>query len=532
MRTHQRLINIIRAVQPSRFASTFTGRARRPSSAPWISAAATVAVCGASLLYWSNTIQTEKSQISRYGGPNELRQAIGRFRDILNTEDISLDADELYAHGFSELSHHQAGSPQVIVYPRNTDQVSQILKIANELRLPVIPYSGATSVEGHYSAPKGGICVDMQHFDKIISINQHDLDCEVEPGVPWEDLNRTLESHGVFCPVDPGPGAKIGGMVGTGCSGTNAVRYGTMRDWVLSLEVVLPDGRIVKTRSRVRKSSAGYNLTQLFIGSEGTLGIVTNITLKLAVIPKETSVAVCDFESIRDCGEVVQEVMSSGIQIGAMEILDEVMMKAVNLNSTEFKLPEKPTLYFKFSGMNKEAVQADIKKVGEIAKAHHGGSFIFAKTIDEQDEIWQGRKIAVWSSRLLKPDSSFWITDVCVPLSKLAHLIEETKKDVTASFLPGPILAHAGDGNIHVLILFHKDKPNEVVEAQRLNDQLIKKALALGGSCTGEHGIGWTKRKWLEPELGKNSVDLMFDIKKAMDPNGIMNPQKVLPDRD
>lgn len=318
-------------------------------------------------------------------------------------------------------------------------------------------------------------------------------------------------------------------MVGTSCSGTNAVRYGTMKEWVINLTVVTPDGKILKTRQRPRKSSAGYDLTRLFVGSEGTLGVVTEITLKMAVLPQDETVAVCDFPTIRDAAAVVPELVRAGVQIGAVELLDAKMMKAINLANPELGHQEKPTLFFKFSGGSKKIVEHEIQVVSEIAKKHQGGKFKYAKNQQEKELLWEGRKIALWSSTLLKPEASVWTTDVVVPVSKLPDIIYETEEDIATSFLPCPLVGHVGDGNFHVFILFNKNDEKEYAEAKRLNKNLLQRAIKFEGSVTGEHGVGIGKKLFLEEELGPNTVDLMKTIKIAIDPKGLMNPEKVLP---
>ncbi|RUS34686.1 hypothetical protein BC938DRAFT_479178 [Jimgerdemannia flammicorona] len=327
----------------------------------------------------------------KYGTRENLSKALDCLRQVMPSEHVTIDEEELRRHGYSNSSYHNEGLPHVVVYPQNTDEVVQIMKIANEI--PVIPFSGGTSLEGHYTAPHGGISVDFSyHMDHIVALHGEDMDVVVQPGVQWEDLNQYLKPHGLFFPLDPGPGACIGGMVGTGCSGTNAVRYGTMREWVLNLTVVMPDGTVVKTRQRPRKSSAGYDLTKLFIGSEGTLGMVTEATLKLAVLPAETSVAVCDFPTIRDAVDVSAAVVRAGVQVRALELLDDAMMKAINLANPKLGYVEKPTLFFKFSG-SKAQIEDEIKTVGAIVKQHKGGKFKFARSEKDQQDLWEGRKV-------------------------------------------------------------------------------------------------------------------------------------------
>ncbi|CDS12666.1 hypothetical protein LRAMOSA04852 [Lichtheimia ramosa] len=460
-----------------------------------------------------------------------IRQAFHELQSVLPPEHVTVDEDVLQAHGHSSNSYHNEGIPNIVVYPESTQDVVKIVKIANKLNVPIIAFSGGTSLEGHFTAPKGGICISFtQHMDNIVEFHPDDLDIVVQPGVQWEDLNNKLKEHGLFFPMDPGPGACIGGMVGTGCSGTNAVRWGTMREWVINLTVVMPDGQVVKTRQRPRKSSAGYDLTKLFIGSEGTLGIVTEATLKLAVRPEEETVAVCDFPTIRDAAAVVPDLTRAGVQIGAVELLDDVMMKAVQMSDPSLGYEEKPTLFFKFVG-SKAQIDHEIKVVSELVKKHSGGKFKYATTQAEKDKLWEGRKTCLWAATMLKDNASIWTTDVVVPVSRLPELIDETKKDVEGSSLPCPFAGHAGDGNFHLFIVFDQTKPEEFEEATRLNQNLIQRAIGMEGSITGEHGVGFGKKKYLRAELGDNTVDLMWTIKNAVDPKGIMNPGKVLPDQ-
>ncbi|EPB83624.1 hypothetical protein HMPREF1544_09605 [Mucor circinelloides 1006PhL] len=508
--------------------------------------AATLIAAGAGYWYGSNNKQQQATATTKANNASQFRpqvpvpaipahetitKAFDELRKVLPAEHVSVDEEALQDHGYSNNSYHNEGAPNIVVYPSNTNEVAAIVKIANKFDMPIIPFSGGTSLEGHFSAPKGGICISFtEHMDQIVEFHPQDMDIVVQPGIQWEDLNFYLKKHGLFFPMDPGPGACIGGMVGTSCSGTNAVRYGTMREWVINLTIVTPEGKILKTRQRPRKSSAGYDLTKLFIGSEGTLGVVTEVTLKLAVLPQEETVAVCDFPTIRDAAAVVPDLVRAGVQIGAVELLDAQMMKAINLANPELGHSEKPTLFFKFSGGSKVIVDHEIKVVSEIAKKHQGGTFKYAKNEAEKADLWEGRKIALWSSTLLKPEASVWTTDVVVPVSKLPDLIAETTKDLEGSFLPCPMVGHVGDGNFHVFILFKKDDEKEYAEAKRLNKNLLERAIRMEGSVTGEHGVGIGKKMFLNEELGENTVDMMKTIKIALDPKGLMNPEKVLPD--
>eukprot|EP00128_Syssomonas_multiformis_P019124 Colp12_sorted_trinity150504_noHs@32163 len=416
-----------------------------------------------------------------------LESATEQIRAIVGESRLSLEESDRVSHGISDWNYHVAGIPHIVVQPMSTEEVSKIVQICNHYELPVIPYGGGTSLEGHFAAPDGGVCIDMGLMSNIVQIREADMDVTVQPGVKWEDLNYKLQSTGLFFPMDPGPGATIGGMVGTGCSGTNAVRYGTMRDWVLNLTVVLADGSIVKTAQRAKKSSAGYKLTNLFVGSEGTLGVVTEVTLKLAVIPEHTAIAICSFPTIKDAADAVAEVMRSGVQVGAVELLDEVMMHAINKNDG-YSYPEKPTLFFKFAGSLNQTKEATAT-VGKIAKRHKGGDFLWATEKEQATKLWQARKGALWAAMALKPGKALWTTDVCVPVSKLPEYIAETKKDIEQTSIISPIVGHVGDGNFHLFLLFDKEDPKEVEETQWINSRMIERAIKMEGTCTGEHGV-------------------------------------------
>lgn len=335
--------------------------------------------------------------------------------------------------------------------PETTEQVSQVMKICHRRRIPVTAYSGGTSLEGHFAATRGGICIDFSRMDKIIVLHKDDLDVVVQPAVGWENLNDELREHGLFFPPDPGPGAMIGGMVGTGCSGTNAYRYGTMKEWVLGLTVVMADGTIVKTKQRPRKSSAGYDLTRVFVGSEGTLGLVTEATLKVTVKPQNVSVAVCTFATVREAANAVFKVVGQGVPIAAIELLDDVQMRCINdAGSTSRSWKEAPTLFFKFSG-TPAGVKESISIVQKLSKSAGSKTFEFAKSQDEADELWSARKEALWSVMAKKKEDGdhVWTTDVAVPISRLPDIVEETKAAVSKSGLTGAIVGHVGDGNFH-----------------------------------------------------------------------------------
>ncbi|WQF83186.1 Putative FAD-binding oxidoreductase/transferase, type 4, FAD-linked oxidase-like protein [Colletotrichum destructivum] len=475
-----------------------------------------------------------QSRPINYATMAEMEQALKEIRQELGGEDIiSTDPEDLHAHGYSEWSStNPDGLPVAVAYPRSTEQVSAIARVCFKYNVPIIPYSGGSSLEGNFSAPYGGISVDFAFMDQILSFNKDDMDIVVQPSIGWQDLNEKLAKmeSGLFFPIDPGPSAKIGGMVGTNCSGTNAVRYGTMKDWVINLTVVLADGTVVKTRRRPRKSSAGYNLNSLFVGSEGTLGLVTEATLKLAVVPEDFSVAVVTFPSIRDAAAAAAEVMRNGIPVAAMEIMDEVQMKVVNMGGATAPRvwQELPTLFFKFSG-TKAGVKENIGLVQKITKGHKGGNFEFAKDTLEQKLLWSARKESLWSMLALRKEGEeVWSTDVAVPFSRLADLIEISKKEMDDMGLFASILGHIGDGNFHESIIYNRTNPEEREKVEKCVHNMVKRAIDMEGTCTGEHSIGWGKKESLLLEVGPDTLDVMRSIKRALDPKWIMNPGKII----
>ncbi|CBX97701.1 hypothetical protein IAQ61_001093 [Plenodomus lingam] len=454
------------------------------------------------------------------------------LHDIVGKENISLDKHDLESHSGSSWSSHPSAPrdvPFCVVKPGDTNEVSAIMKICHERKIPVTPYSGGTSLEGHFAATRGGVCIDFSRMDKIVQLHKDDLDVVVQPAVGWEHLNDELAKDGLFFPPDPGPGAMIGGMVATGCSGTNAYRYGTMKDWVISLTVVLADGTIIKTRQRPRKSSAGYDLTRMFVGSEGTLGLVTEATLKVTVKPQHTSVAVCAFPTIRSAADCVFKVVGAGVPIAAIEILDDVQMKCINdAGQTSRTWKNAPTLFFKFAG-TPNAVKEQISQVQAMAKKAGSVSFEFAKSEREQADLWQARKEALWSVMAKsqgRDDMGVWTTDVAVPISKLPQIIEETKEAISKSGLLGSIVGHVGDGNFHSIILYNRT--TEYEKTKRLVHTMVQRAIELEGTATGEHGVGLVKRDYLPKELGQSTVDAMRQLKKAFDPLCLLNCDKVV----
>jgi D-lactate dehydrogenase (cytochrome) len=386
--------------------------------------------------------------------PSNLEAAWADFVAIIGEDNVSTIDSDLEHHAGSEWSSHVRSpdhKPFLVLYPTSTEDVSRIMKVCHQRKIPVTAYSGGTSLEGHFTATRGGICIDFGKMDKILKLHKEDMDVVVQPALGWELLNEELAKDNLFFPPDPGPGAMIGGMVGTGCSGTNAYRYGTMREWVLSLTVVLADGTVIKTRQRPRKSSAGYDLTKMFIGSEGTLGLVTEATLKVTTKPNSTSVAVCSFDSIRQAASCVASVVSAGVPIAAIELLDDVQMRCINAaGQTEKTWKEAPTLFFKFAG-TPSGVKEQISMVQKLAKATGSKTFEFARNQQEQEDLWSARKEALWSVMAMRRDESdhVWTGDVAVPISRLPDIIEETKEDLAKSGLLAAIVGHVGDGNFH-----------------------------------------------------------------------------------
>ncbi|CAN6656818.1 D-lactate dehydrogenase [cytochrome] 1, mitochondrial [Trichomonascus vanleenenianus] len=465
----------------------------------------------------------------KYGGNSEKELAFREIEEIVGVKYASRESSDLQGHAPTAFgTYHSAESPNIIVYPESTEQVSAIMKVAHKYSIPVIPFSGGTSLEGHFAAVREGICIDFARMNNIVAVHPGDLDVVVQPGVGWEDLNEQLSSYDLFFPPDPGPGALIGGMIGTSCSGTNAARYGTMRENVVNLTVVLADGTVIKTRGRPRKSSAGYNLTQLFVGSEGTLGVVTEATLKLTPKPKNERIAVVSFNSIADAAKAVENIVQDGIMLGAVELLDDNLLKAINTTKlTSRRWDEKPSLFLKFNGPSKKTVEEQIKAVKGIAKKWSSTSFDFASSVEDNTELWAARKAALWAVIDSNPKSySTWTTDVAVPLSSLAKAIVDTQRDVEESGLNYGIVGHSGDGNYHMLISYDKEKHFDQVE--QLVHNMMTRAVDLEGTITGEHGIGIGKRDELIKELGEDVISTMRRLKLALDPKGILNPDKVI----
>ncbi|EFO31019.1 D-lactate dehydrogenase (cytochrome) [Roseibium sp. TrichSKD4] len=416
--------------------------------------------------------------------------------------------------------------PDAVVFVRSTEEVAEIVRICAEHKVPVIPFGTGSSLEGHVNAPQGGISIDLSQMNEILSVSPEDLDCRVQAGVTRKQLNTHLRDTGLFFPIDPGADASLGGMASTRASGTNAVRYGTMCDAVLGLTIVTPQGEIVRTGSRARKSSAGYDLTRLMVGSEGTLGIITELQLRLHGIPEAISGGVCPFPTIEDACNAVITTIQCGIPVARIELLDPVQVKACNIYS-KLDLAETPTLFLEFHG-TEAGVQEQSYLFNEIAAELGGGPFVWETQAEARTKLWEARHNAYWSSFTLRPGAKGVATDVCVPISRLAECVEATRKDIETSGFIAPIVGHVGDGNFHVLVLVDADNNEEVQAAEAFVERLNYRAIDMGGTCTGEHGIGQGKIKYMQKEHG-NGVDVMQTIKRALDPDNIMNPGKILP---
>lgn len=478
-----------------------------------------------------------------YATEHEFQTGLAKIANLVGADNISRDKRTLQSHNDSFFSTHHPPNPEVqapgaIIYPNSTNEVSEILKIANKFRIPIVANSGLTSIEGQNIHTRGpySISISFQRMNNILAFHPKDLDVVVQPGVCWQDLNEFLSSnpegkHLMFGP-DPGPGANIGGMVGTSASGTNAFKYGTMKENVVNLTVVLADGTVIKTRQRPRKSSAGYDLTRLFIGSEGTLGLVTEATVKLHVRPKYELVSVACFSTIKEVAEMALDVIAQGVLPNAMEILDETMIKFVN-ESTSKKQLESPTLFFKLGGSTKDSILEQSKMIQNIGWKHKMLDFKTSSSEEENDELWSARRNGFWSTfeygkKILHDanDVQGWGTDIAVPISQLAKVISQTNDDLISSGFNKKfsIMGHIGDGNCHFLILYNSP---DYYKVKVLVDRMVNRAIEASGTCSGEHGIGVGKRRYLATELGETAVDLARTIKLSLDPNRILNPDKI-----
>ncbi|MDR3496630.1 MAG: FAD-linked oxidase C-terminal domain-containing protein [Ancalomicrobiaceae bacterium] len=444
-----------------------------------------------------------------------------RFGERLST---GLAVREQHAHTLTWIANEPADA---VIFAETEAEVIEVVGIAARHRVPVIPFGTGTSLEGHVNAPVGGISLDVSRMNAIREVHAEDLDVVVEPGVTRKQLNDYLRDTGLFFPIDPGADASLGGMAATRASGTNAVRYGTMKDNVIAMRVVTADGSVVTTASRAKKSSAGYDLTRLFVGSEGTLGVITELTLRLQGIPEAISAGICPFPSVKAAADAVILTIQSGIPVARIELLDGLHVKAVNAYSN-LTLPEQPLLMLEFHG-TEASVAEQSTRFGEIAADHGGGPFSWTTRPEERTKLWQARHDAYWAALGLRPGARAFATDVCVPISRLAECIDETVEDVERHGLIAPVVGHVGDGNFHLTALVMMEDLDEVARMEAMVDRLVLRALAFGGTATGEHGVGQGKAGYMPIEHGETGVRLMRRIKHAFDPDNIFNPGKILP---
>jgi D-lactate dehydrogenase (cytochrome) len=453
-----------------------------------------------------------------------IDQAVDALKQLLGTRaNDSATVREHHSHGES---YHTPAAPDIVCFPHTTDEVAAIVKISAAHRVPVVAFGAGTSLEGHVNAIHGGISIDLREMNRIVCVSVEDLDATVEAGVTRLQLNKALNNTGLTFPVDPGADATIGGMTATRASGTTAVRYGTMRENVLGLTVVLADGRVIHTGTRARKSSAGYDLTRLFVGSEGTLGIITDVRLRLHPLPEAVSAATCAFDSIRGAVETVIATIQLGIPVARIELVDEASMDAVNRYS-KTNYPAAPALFFEFHSDSARHVADQAEAVQALALERGGRGFEWATHLEDRERLWLARHKALYAALALRAGGQAWTTDVCVPISRLAECIVETEQDNIGAPFPICLVGHAGDGNFHLIYVLDPSIPAEIAAAQRLNDRLVMRALALGGTCTGEHGVGIGKMKYLDAEHGA-ALDVMRAIKRALDPDNRMNPGKMI----
>jgi D-lactate dehydrogenase (cytochrome) len=451
--------------------------------------------------------------------------ALTRLRELLGPR--ATDAAAVREHHSRGESYHPPAAPDIVCFPTTTEEVVQVVGVSREFGLPIVPFGAGTSLEGHVHAIHGGIAVDLREMNRIVRVSAEDLDATVEAGVTRLQLAKPLRSTGLMFPIDPGADATIGGMAATRASGTTAVRYGTMRENVLALTVVLASGEVVHTGTRARKSASGYDLTRLFVGSEGTLGVITEVTLRLHPVPEAVSAAVCAFSTLDGAVGTVIATIQLGVPVARIELLDETQLDAINRYS-HTTYPVKPTLFFEFHGQDESHVRGQAELVASLAAERGGQGFEWATRLEDRERLWQARHDALYAATALRPGSRAWTTDVCVPISRLAECVLETKRDHAGAPFPVCLVGHAGDGNFHLLYVLDPSRSDELDEARRLNDRLVARALAMEGTCTGEHGIGTGKMKFLEAEHGASGVAAMRAIKQALDPDNRMNPGKIV----
>ncbi|MDO5642433.1 MAG: FAD-linked oxidase C-terminal domain-containing protein [Paracoccus sp. (in: a-proteobacteria)] len=454
------------------------------------------------------------------------QQAFDEIRAVIGDR-LSERQPDREAHGQSE-TWHKAPPPDAVAFPETTDEISRILAICNRHGVPVIGWGTGTSLEGHALATHGGLVLDMMGMNRVLTVSPEDMLAVVQPGVTREALNTELRATGLFFPIDPGANASLGGMAATRASGTMAVRYGTMRDAVLALEVVLADGTVIRTGTKAAKSSAGYDLTGLMVGSEGTLGIITELTLRLHGQPEDVAAAVCAFPTLEDAVGCVAMTMQAGIPMARIEFMDPVAMRAVNLYSgTDY--PEAPHLMIEFNGAP-ESVRANAEAFGDIAAEFSGQGFQWASSPEDRRKLWEARHASYWATLKLRPGATGVVTDVCVPMSELPGQVAAAARDMEAAGILGDIVGHVGDGNFHTLLLIEPDNPEELARAKDVANAMARRAIAVGGTVSGEHGIGIGKRGLMEEQHGA-AWAVMGAVKAALDPNNILNPGKLVPDR-
>ncbi len=447
---------------------------------------------------------------------------VGRLRERFGASFTTSPA-MLQQHGANE-AHFDVVLPDAVVFARSTEDVVDLVKLCVAAGVPIVPFGAGTSIEGNAVPVRGGVSVNLGEMNRIVAVNPEDFDCVVEAGCRREQLNEHLRDTGLFFPIDPGANATIGGMASTRASGTNAVRYGTMREAVLSLKVVTPDGNVITTARRARKSAAGYDLTRLYVGSEGTLGIITEVTLRLHPIPETISAAVCGFATLEGAVDTVVQSIQAGVPLARVEILDDMQIRAVNAWS-KLSLPEVTTLFFEFHG-SPGGVAEQVEMVGMLAAENGGGAFAWSTLPEDRAKLWKARHEAYYAAVALRPGAVGWATDVCVPISRLPECITATKADLATCSVPATILGHVGDGNFHVIFAMDPASAADLAEVQAANARLVARALAMDGTCTGEHGIGIGKQQWLVEELG-DAVDVMRTLKRALDPKDLFNPGKI-----
>lgn len=456
--------------------------------------------------------------------PDHLAGALASLRTRFGDRFHTTDAMRHQHNNMATSVNRQP--PDAVVFPSSTDEVVAIVQTCAEARVPVIPYGTGTSFEGHVNAPFGGVSVDLSNMDRVLAIHAEDLDCAVQPGLTRKALNQQLRDTGLFFPIDPGADASIGGMASTRASGTNAVRYGTMKDNVLNLTVVTPDGRVVETARRAKKSAAGYDLTHLYVGAEGTLGIITALTLRLHGIPEAIAAGVCAFPSVEAACNATIATIQAGIPVARIELLDALQVKACNAHSA-LTLPEVPCLFVEFHG-SAAGVAEQSQTFGAIAADLGGGPFEWATASEDRTRLWQARHDVYWAGFTLRPGTKTIPTDVCVPISRLAECVVATQRDIEDSRLVAPIVGHVGDGNFHVGLLVDETDADEMARVAAFMERLVRRAIAMEGTCTGEHGVGQGKAKYLLEEFTAPTLDVMRALKRALDPANIMNPGKIL----